>query len=267
MHRATHVCVTCKNSKKACDKGLPQCGSCSRRGLPCSYAEPREGEKVATLTDHDPLLGLFQIFEWPASRNSVDAILYFHLRKILRQTDLSVSRLGEHYFRDFHRHLPIICPSLFRETVATYQGAPPPADFTILLLALCLLARNPSTNSRLQHNPNPLKSIHVTSKVLFARVQAAICSSIPLIQASLVIAAFEHVSGHPRAANITLGMSARMISSIEPSIHLKQDMNSIPRDRNERLKAREAVNLWWSLATFERYILVVDGRPAREIMS
>lgn len=82
-------------------------------------------------------------------------------------------------------------PSLFHDTVSKYKGTSPPADFSILLLALCLLAWNPSANSSIQQNPALLKNIYVTVQILFARVQVPLCALTSLILASLVIAAFK----------------------------------------------------------------------------
>lgn len=258
MDRATHVCLVCKSRKKACDKALPRCGACSQRGLPCSYIELRKDEKFLPNADHaELLLGEFSNSKWQASEGNFDAIPYYQLCKILRQTGLSVPRVGEHYFRDIHRTLPIICPTLFRETVAKYTGTPPPADFSILLLALGLLAWNPSANAHLQQNPALLNNLYVTVRILLARVQARLCASTSLIQASLVTAAFEYASGQPHAANISLGTCARIISSIGLNIHKIKDLNILPQDRHTRLRAREDINLWWGAATFERYHLKI----------
>ena len=255
MDRAPRVCLLCKTRKKACDKALPRCGSCSQGGLPCSYIEPRRDEKPSPDAD---LAELFLGSEWHISEGNFDAIPYFQLCKVLRQRHLSVPRVGEYYFRDFHRTLPIICPTLFREAVAKYRGISPPADFSILLLALCLLTWNPSANSCNQQSPTFLKNLYVTVRILFARVQAPLCASTCLIQASLVFAAFEYASGQPRAASITLGICARMILSIGLNVDKINGLNLSPRDRSTGLRDREGINLWWGAATFERYYLAIS---------
>lgn len=112
------------------------------------------------------------------------------------------------------------------------------------MLALCLLAWNPSANGSIQQNPALLKNIYVTVQILFARAHAPLCASTSLIQASLVIAVFEYASGQPSAAHITLGTCTRTMSSIGLNTHKIKDLNTSPRDQRTRLRAREDINLW-----------------------
>ncbi|KAJ5172766.1 hypothetical protein N7492_005359 [Penicillium capsulatum] len=255
MARAARSCHVCKTRKKGCDKALPQCGSCIQRGLPCSYYQPdcpHKDERPSTeisLSDRVPNLisGYSDV--------NIPATLHFHLGKLLRVTNLSVPRIGERYFRDLHRGLPILCPTLFRESVAEYKGKTAPVDFSVLLLALCLLAWNPSSDIRSRPRLIHRDNLYTTVRVLFLRVRAAIRASKSLAQASILIAAYEYASGQPHLANRSLEVCTGIMSEIEWKLQNPNELKALPKDRSLRLRVREKVNLWWSVATLERIVL------------
>ncbi|KAI2817885.1 hypothetical protein CBS115989_5621 [Aspergillus niger] len=89
-------------------------------------------------------------------------------------------------------------------------------------------------------------------KMLFAEAQAIICASTNLLQAGLLIAAYEYANGRPEAANITMGTLARTAFAIglaNPSSWQTNEASNISLERLERL------NLWWGVIILERLIL------------
>lgn len=252
-NRNSRICHVCKIRKKACDRALPRCGTCVQRGLPCSYRVPdrcpNEGQRPS---DKESLSsGLLGPLIDPSDAN-IDNTLYFHLGSLLRLTNLSVVRVGEQFFRDLHRGLPILCPTLFRENVARYRGRAPPADFSMLLLVLCLLAWNPSSITSSRQKPILRQSLYATVSMLFRRAQTAISASTSLVQASLLIAAYEYATGKPRMANTSLRTCARIMSAVGLTGPNNKGLKTLCSDRHIRLKAREELNLWWGVLTFER---------------
>ena len=164
--RAFHVCTTCRARKKACNKNLPYCGYCSKRGINCSY-DVDDGSSPDNNVDAGMPFLLFSVplQDWkqysrgkvsrvfpeqltPLSedspsngRHALDTMLNSHVNRILQDVGLSLNEISEQYFRGFHKWLPIICPSLFEGILSQYII--PPADFSVLALAICLVALRP----------------------------------------------------------------------------------------------------------------------------
>ena len=275
MKRAPHVCTTCKAKKKACDKYLPRCGYCTTRSLDCSYDLDDCFSPDADVDAGVPFL-LFctpaQIWKqhstWRATHTfperlslpsdlsspnepvTLDSILNLQVTRILQATGLSFHEISEQYFQDFHVWLPVICPSLFQETLAQYIV--PPADFSLLKLAICLVTVHP-TSPASEHSPNGgPESLYVFVKMLLSQVQAELCASVPLVQASLLISTYEYACGRPEKAYISMGMGVGMAYTLR--INSYRDLQAMSlHGAGARLKVREAWNVWWGLIILQRY--------------
>jgi hypothetical protein len=71
--RRQKACIACANSKRRCDKGLPECGRCLDKDIECLYPQPKRQQKVAhegfpehqhVHTDTVPDIGALDFGDW-----------------------------------------------------------------------------------------------------------------------------------------------------------------------------------------------------------
>jgi hypothetical protein len=162
-----------------------------------------------------------------------------------------VDDITARYFRGIHSFIPIISRPRFHEQLVKC-GAPSPAGFSILLLSMGLITYHPELVQQVS-DPLDMTSLYVTTKTLFAQVQASSPPSLHLIQASTIIAAYEYAIGKFHDAFTTIGICARM--GYTSRLHLANPNAGM--DRNTYLQAEEESNTWWGIVACERY----DGSP------
>lgn len=242
------VCSTCKARKKGCDKNLPTCGYCAKRGLVCRYSEPPaiEGHLPSATSAADFSTSILGLSLAADAETTLDQVVHTEVRQVLHRSGMSLDAITKRYFEGVHNWLPVVSPAHLHEAITNVQPGIPHADSSVLILTVCLVTINPSVcDSR---RPIFLESLYVTAKTLFAQVQAVICASVHLVQAGLLITAYEYASGRPEAAYITIGTCARIGCSLglgkKPSI-VEGDIQS--------LHAVELWNVWWGIVILERY--------------
>lgn len=258
---ARNVCQACTLRKKACDKVLPACGFCSKRGMVCRYDLVTPGKShhraynpgrnfvktSSPVKDHSRLeLAIEEqlLFEAYAP-TTLDKNLDRSVRHIFRCINLHPNKVGESYFKTFHRWLPVLSPEPFYLRLAKYRTQHhPPADFSILLLAMGLIMTLPDSGSI--QSGSVRGSLYVATKSLFARVQAAISSSLHLVQASLLIATCEYASTHPQDAHISMSTCVGLVRL------LNFEGTSYAAGEDDSAEKTEQTNIAWSLATLER---------------
>ena len=170
--------------------------------------------------------------------------------------------ISARYFQGLHCHLPIISRTRFYNSLVT-SGAAPAADFSVLLLTICLITHSPALGYQSEHGDRATrsaeqKSLYLNARSLFAQVQASCSSSVPLIQASLLLALYEYTQGRPDDAFVTIASSARMAyaTRIHTRDHHQTQMTHTAihnANTNLLLKAEEAANTWWGVIIYERY--------------
>ncbi|PYH69514.1 Zn(II)2Cys6 transcription factor [Aspergillus vadensis CBS 113365] len=256
IERASHVCLTCKSRKKGCDKKLPTCGYCAKRNLPCRYqgspvADEPVADAITQIETNAILLQMVSLFGPPSENMSmVPRRTWHHVYRIFQLADLSLQEISRRYFSNFHNWLPVVSYDLFQESLDRYNSPSrsPPVDFSVLVLGMCLVTLQPS---KLHTHITP-HSLYATMKILFAEAQAILCVSTYLIQAGLLIAAYEYANGRPEAAHITMGSLARSAFAIGLADSSSWQTNDASIDSSER---RERLNLWWGVIILERLIL------------
>jgi hypothetical protein len=275
--QAQNVCYACNSRKKACDKALPACSFCTKRGLLCRYditALERRGHRaynpgrnfVALQTeDADPSDAPSQVDRGPKplplsvlcnAGESLEGSVNQQVQHVIRLANLPRDDISERYFQTFHQWLPIVSPDLFHEAEYKYRergGHAPPADFSILLLAMCLIITLPNLGDTSKARPLSRESLYTTVKLLFSQVQAVICTSLPLVQALLIIAMCEYACARGEAAYISMATCtglARLLGLRKTSMGSCRD--EIP-NRSIKLVEIERENVTWGIAMLERY--------------
>jgi hypothetical protein len=138
------------------------------------------------------------------SFQSIGEVLNEQVRHILSLLDLTAEKVSDRYFRTSHQWHPIIPRKLFDErALNTPPGGIHTPDIAVLILAMCLITPVQKLGSTSQALPLSRESLYTTTKSVFAQAQAALCSSMPLVQAMFLVASCEYASGRPEAAYIS----------------------------------------------------------------
>lgn len=174
---------------------------------------------------------------------SIESTLYFQILRIIRTTDLDVDDFSARYFRGIHTFIPVLSRPRFQEQLA--QGSVPPVAFSVLLLCMCLITYHPDFS---QH-PRPIDqdTLYLTTKSIVTQVQTSFPPSLPLVQAGVILAAYEYANGKIHNALSSIGNCARMGYTI--GLHLARPVEaaeSIPP-----LQTEES-NTWWGIIICER---------------
>ncbi|KAF5523407.1 hypothetical protein CGCA056_v005771 [Colletotrichum aenigma] len=131
---AAQVCLTCKARKKKCDKLLPSCGYCGRKGLRCRYARrapsPARKSKLAEAHCYSNSANVI-LTDIPSSESDLSA----RIQRLIRDTGQYLDGISVRYFEGFHQYLPFISRSRFEDSLI-FSGVSPPAEFSVLLLKI-----------------------------------------------------------------------------------------------------------------------------------
>ncbi|KAE8413946.1 hypothetical protein BDV36DRAFT_303663 [Aspergillus pseudocaelatus] len=192
------VCINCKLRKRKCDKSLPQCGHCTRKKLECRYVPRGSEEPLArgrpSLTGpiaHNPAIRssllLSNIFSdmLLLELTNIESAVYLQIYRIIRATGGTFDEINNRYFRGIHTSVPIISPDRFNDKLDKLQGAVPPTDLSVLLLSMCLVTYHPEFSHSQNTEPPYLSTLYLTTKSLFAQVQASSSLSLHLTQAGV----------------------------------------------------------------------------------
>lgn len=169
--------------------------------------------------------------------------------------------ISARYFRHYHPHLPIISRTRFYKNLITL-GTSPAADFSALLLSLCLVTYAPASGCPFGQDGTPameLQHLYLTVRSIFAQVQVTCSPSVYLIQAGLIIALFEYTRFQPENAFATIASVVRMAYAARIHLnHSDQDRARVVPDQGTMTdllqENEEAANTWWGIVIYERYV-------------
>ena len=283
--RAQSVCHACMLRKKACDKALPACGFCASRRLHCRYdisapkskgrrmynpgrhfvplqspSPPSVSPQPKTVTrqlpspesqqDHTPV-HLPSLYVFP---QSVDESLNQLAQHFTELTKLTCDNIIDRYFQTFHKWLPVVSPDSFRREASRYreEGRLPPADFTVLLLAMLLIIL-PALNPSLRPPRASQELLYTITKSAFSQAQASICTSPRLVQAALLIALREYTCVRPEVAYISMMTCAGLARVVGIGMTSVRTTRDAQKRSDSRLEETERENLAWAIAMLERY--------------
>ncbi|GAD95623.1 pantothenate transporter, putative [Paecilomyces variotii No. 5] len=202
---------------------------------------------------------------WTYGPMTLDFRLDLQVQRVIQSTNLALTEILDRFFNGFHRWLPVVCPGLFYEILRKRDDSLPIADYSVLVLSMCLVTLQPPSEI-LSSSISP-KDLYFMVKMMLAHVQSVICTSPSLIQASLLLAAYEYACGRPEMALISVGTCSRMAQSI--GIDKRSSVQN-ERQCHDDLKRRalEERNIWWGIVILERIILCEmsrsDLRPTTE---
>ena len=151
------------------------------------------------------------------------------------------------YFAGVHRWLPIMSRKRFERRLRDLQSLPT-ADFSILLLCMRLITQHPS--SEVEKNQDR-ETLYLATKTLFTQVQCVLQSSLYLIQAGILIAAYEEAHGMTESAYLSIGNCSRM--AIAAGLH-RSTCSNLPRRSDAWFEEEERYSTFWGLVIRDRYV-------------
>lgn len=176
---------------------------------------------------------------------TVDDVLHYQVRQIIRATGRYLDEITLRYFQGIHKWIPVISRRHFHDHLVDTSGLHT-ADFSILVLAMSLITYCPTNNSG---NIPDQETLYLSTKMLFAQVQASVVTSKYLIQAGILLAVFEYASGRAKIAFV----------SIETCTAMAQTLGSYKGSRSPSFQTTEADlefveerNIWWGIAICSR---------------
>ncbi|RFU27772.1 hypothetical protein B7463_g8580, partial [Scytalidium lignicola] len=277
--QAQFVCQACNVRKKACDKELPACGYCASHNLSCQYDSnkkrhrpynpgknfvpvetlyPSNELKTEQLIQHHDLSDSSPLPQWLLSTPSqaINESVNQQVLNIIRRVDLSPDRISDHYFRTFHCWYPIISPELFYRATSQYRNAgTPPADLSILILAMCLITTVHNLGKSSQPPSFVQECLYYNTKSLFALAQAELCTSLNLVQAAFLIAACEYICVRPEAAYISISACSSLARVLGVTKESLGPAAARRRTTGLELTELERMNVAWAIPMLERIIL------------
>ncbi|KAL5342700.1 hypothetical protein BJX70DRAFT_409687 [Aspergillus crustosus] len=192
MHNET-VCRICKARKKKCDKALPHCGYCTRKGIQCQYQE-------------QPVSPPIQLPGNASSTN--ESTLSHQAQHLIQCTGQYFDEVSVRYFSSTHHFMPIIARTRFHNQLISF-GAQPQTDFAMLLLSMSLLTYSPSSDKSGQ-TALKVSDLYLAAKILLCQAQTLCTPSLNLVQAGVLFAVLEYARGEPEQALMTISVYARM---------------------------------------------------------
>ncbi|EED24290.1 conserved hypothetical protein [Talaromyces stipitatus ATCC 10500] len=254
------VCTNCKLRKKKCDKVKPRCGYCCRKSLSCQYQASNIKQlsvqpKLALDVSTNPIIRSSLLLSNTLSEvllsqpTNVQSTLYLRVLSIIRTTSQTLEDIVTRYFRGIHSFIPMLSRSRVERCLVDHS-TPPPAGFSVLLLSMCLITYHPDFVPPSAH-PLDQETLYLTTKSLFALVQASFPPSLHLIQASIIIATYEYANGRIHDAFASMGVCAR----IGYAAHIDSAIPVQGMEVGEYQEAEEKASTWWGIVIWERTIL------------
>ncbi|EXJ62130.1 hypothetical protein A1O7_02563 [Cladophialophora yegresii CBS 114405] len=298
--RAPQACVSCRRQKRKCDKLLPSCSLCSRMSRACDYSEVTANptfedfatmrQKIADLEArlegrrseswHGPMRSVSRS---PAScidhsdRNATFPAAFFLDGEVFRDAQMVVPKptmpvppevvatvgvsildiqdVVDRYFANVQVWLPFISKKRMQLNLAN-PGMELTLDLALLLLSMKLILQVPQGGPHAARSP-----LYSLTKSYFNMVDSFGVVSLQVLQADLLIAAYEIGHGIYPAAYLTTGHCARLghILGINDRKNAPQLLRRKPGAWAE---LEEMKRVWWTVMLLDRYVnLGSRGHP------
>jgi hypothetical protein len=218
---------------------------CSLASSTATSSTPK-ADKTFSLTD--PLSDITSEFQSSTSVRETDPLnrrVHAQVYRVIKDNDLYVDDVTSKYFNGVNKWLPIISRPHFNRRMLADQRSPS-AVSAILLLSMALVSQTPSSHPTRGDNR---EVIDLSTKMIFAHLQACAPPSLCLIQAALLISPYERSRNLLEAAYVSIGTCARMAFAI--GLHLKGPRNEVS-DREAWPENEEAKNVWWGIIICDR---------------
>ncbi|KAL6856392.1 hypothetical protein J3F83DRAFT_753229 [Trichoderma novae-zelandiae] len=247
-HKLAHsrtACLRCRRSKRKCDRVLPKCLLCTRRKDDCQY------ETITLRSSSSPSSAGIK----PTSY--LDGGLSAHHIKaaiVERLSGIKPNDVETAYSRTIRPWFPIIAePRPGDQLPADWDDAT--LDYTLLRLSIVLFCTPPKSKPCDDANTSGLMDLYLSAKSWIALVEGLGINSIEVVQARLIITAFEVSHSYYPAAYISIGAVVRAAETLRKDRDLKTTPYK-PLTERERV---EEITTWAGIKILDRYIAVENG--------
>lgn len=294
---ASTSCFSCRRSKRRCDKNLPTCQLCFRKGLKCSYPRrrgqrsdqpPRSIQGSESISDSNaaysgPIVASSstepQIQSPSASTSSfaVTTAISFLAPGLFREAGLEIPRLNIGLPDEVALHLGDsqqvreTASKFFRTTwmpiisrkryLAVVLNPLSPSRRPTALLALCIKLCCLSV-----HDDEGLEktSLYRLVKAFYSDVESTQVLCVQVLQAAILIATFEIGDAIYPAAYLTVGACARYAIAMGLDKINKDRMGGEPNTISW-MEIEERRRAWWAVLILDRFVTsypsFLTGRP------
>jgi hypothetical protein len=290
--RAPQACVSCRRQKRKCDKLLPSCSLCSRMSRPCDYSEAMPNptsedfasmrQKIADLEArlegrrsegwHRPMRSLSRSPGSSVGPHSTDATFpaaFFLDGEVFKEAQmvvlkpnipvppevaatvgvsiLDIQDVADRYFANVHIWLPFVSKKRMQLALSN-PGVELTLDLALLLLSMKLIVQVP------QGGPHSARSpLYSLTKGYFNMVDSFGVVSLQVLQADLLIAAYEIGHGIYPAAYLTTGHCARLGHIL--GLNDRQNAPQLLRRKpGAWAELEEMKRVWWTVMLLDRYV-------------
>ncbi|EEA22376.1 hypothetical protein TMatcc_008182 [Talaromyces marneffei ATCC 18224] len=295
--KALHSCFLCRRNKRRCDKSLPSCQLCIRKGWKCSYPQrrgqrsaspPRSLDNAEAVNNSNsviakppmPQSGILAGYQTGSSSSrssfAVNFAISFLAPDIFREGSLEIPRLNLDIPEDVAFHLgdkqklretarqffqitwmPIIGRKRYLNTVLNPLS---PLRRPTTLLALCMKL---SCLEVLGDRGKQRTSLYQLVKKFYSEVESTEGLCIQVLQAGILIAIFEICDAIYPAAYLTVGACARygVVMGLD-----KINQDRMGGDHNYAaswMEIEERRRAWWGVLILDRYLNLAN--PSRNL--
>ncbi|KAK9342702.1 fungal-specific transcription factor domain-containing protein [Lipomyces starkeyi] len=272
VHVAKNSCYQCYAQKRSCDKILPCCSRCIKKGAKCDYTDYilakrwSQAQSVTAYRLPQTLLGkdsielrgyldhsTFDYFSNIAAVQDLDTYLTARVYAMLHRAGLDAQAIVMLYLDSLHTWLPILHSQKLQESVTRLRTIPC-AEFAVLILAICLatLPSAPSDCGRETQN-----SLYATCRSYFGLLQLHRNNRLETIQSGILLSVYELGRGMCSAAYLTIGASATMASVI--GLHRPPRQDRIRSWIEVELRKR----VWWGIVFLDRLVFQAESQSRR----
>ncbi|MCJ1445291.1 MAG: hypothetical protein MMC23_005796 [Stictis urceolatum] len=184
-----------------------------------------------------------------AQPRGIAELFHHQVHGIIRATGQFVDDITVRYFEGVHNWIPVIARKRFHDDLFRFHTFPS-ADFSVLLLCVCLITYDPRrcSSQYMDH-----KSLYLATKMLVAQAQGILPASINTVQAVFLLSIFEYAHGQAEAAYVSITSSARMGYAL--GFDSKKTSTGTSDTENAPTTCEQR-NVWWGIVTYERVIIV-----------
>ncbi|KUJ19234.1 uncharacterized protein LY89DRAFT_612827 [Mollisia scopiformis] len=262
---AKHACTSCRNRKRKCDKLLPQCFLCTKKGLNCVYVSEASPPLLSPSSD-----GLFPATGLEAPKFPavffLDTNIFQKAQINIPKTELATPKyvlnligdlsewrnIASKFFDTVHSFMPIVSRTRFYGRLLN-PLAPRRNDVALLVLCMRLAGMLPAGVS-MSKTPE-----YLAAKRFHAELEASGGFSPQILQSGVLIALYEYGHGIYPAAYLTIGACARYgISSGMDGTGASQ----MPPP-SDWIEAEERKRIWWAVLIMDRVVNL--GSPTRTL--
>lgn len=179
--------------------------------------------------------------------NGVQQLLTTEANSIFRSDNAQMTEedILEAYFKHIDKWLPILSKKRLYKKFARDRLVNRPPETDLLLMCMYLLVKDPS-------NLDPREDMHENYKnlrTIFFMLQAKSTDLLELAQSGLMLATYEHASGHIEQAYSTIWACVRMLHSLRLEDKFRISMED---NYDKQTECAEAHALWWATLIRDR---------------